>query len=376
MRILLNTKPLVLSDKTGVGYYVFNLYQELLKLGVDVTPTLDTGSQVFVNFLSKISFYLRRLFPNWPPGIVKRAGDLFIGRLSKGNMAEPAYDIYHETSLDFMPENGFKRVLNLYDLSFLSCPEFLVEDFARYASENVTRNVLSADRIIVNTEFIKGEALHLLKVPEWKIDVIALAPSSIYHQADEYRVKPECITRLTKKDYILYVGTVEPRKNLKILIRAFKEIKERYDVSLIITGRFGWLYDDIVNYPEELGIRNDVIFTGYVDEETLRYLYNHASVFVYPSLYEGFGLPPLESMACGVPVIISDIPPLREVAGDAAIAFNPEDHEELAAMIDRVLSSESLRSDMMQRGFEKVNEYSWSKVAALTIETYKRAMES
>ncbi|GAB4419842.1 MAG: glycosyltransferase family 1 protein [Thermodesulfovibrionales bacterium] len=300
---------------------------------------------------------------------------MLIGLL-KSESGNTSYDIYHETSLAQMPEFAGKKIMNLYDLSFLSCPEFLVKDFAHYARENVKRNVLFADRIIVNTGFIKGEALNFLRIPEEKIDVIPLAPSSIYCLIGEYKAKPRKITKLTKKDYILYVGTVEPRKNLKILIRAFKEIRERYDTSLVIAGRLGWLYDDIVKYPEELGIREDVIFTGYVDEESLLYLYNHASVFVYPSLYEGFGLPPLEAMACGTPVIISEIPPLKEVAGDAAIAFNPKDHEELAGKIETVISSDTLRSDMIQRGFERVKGYSWSKTAALTIETYKRAIES
>lgn len=375
MRVLFNTKPLVLSDKTGVGYYVLRLYQELQCTEVDVIPTFDTGSETLVNSLSRVSSYLRKIFPNWPPAFIKGIGDFLIGSFLGGAVKKTVYDIYHETSLDIMPETTAKKVLNVYDLSFLSCPEFLVKEFVDLASNNVEKNSLMADRIIVNTEFIKEEVINLLNIPDWKIDVIPLAPASAYYFMDGFASRPSNVKRFTEKEYLLYVGTVEPRKNLKILIRAFREIRTKYDLSLIIAGRLGWLYNDIISYPEELGIKDDVVFTGYVDEATIFNLYNHAMVFVYPSLYEGFGLPPLEAMACGVPVIISDIPPLKEVAGDVAIAFNPEDHEELAAMIDRVLSSESLRSDMIQKGIQKAKEYSWEGTADLTIQTYKRALE-
>ncbi|MEW6002589.1 MAG: glycosyltransferase family 1 protein [Nitrospirota bacterium] len=375
MRVLLNTKPLVLSNRTGVGYYVFNLYRELLKSGIEVIPTLDTGSQRFLNSLSRLSSRLRILFGKWYPPIVKNVGDTLIGHLFKRETAS-SYDLYHETSLDLLPEMNITKVCNLYDLSFVSCPDYLTEDFAHYAKNNVIKNVQMVKRIMVNSQFIKDEATDFLKIPDEKIDIIPLAPSSFYRQLGKGHPKPEEVTRFTEKDYLLYVGTVEPRKNLKTLIRAFKYLRERYDLSLIIAGALGWLYDDIISYPEELGIKGDVIFTRYVDEKLLLSLYNHASIFIYPSLYEGFGLPPLEAMACGVPIIISDIQPLRELTGDAALAFDPKEAEGLMDLIDKLISSESLRSEMIQRGLRKVREYSWENVAALTIQTYRRAIET
>lgn len=376
MRVLLNTKPFVLSEKTGVGYYVYNLYQELLKCDLEVIPTFGNSSKSFVNSMSKVSSYLRRFFPGWPPAFLRDLGDLFVGRLLRGKMNEPVYDIYHETSLDVMPEIKAKKVLNIYDLSFITCPEFLVKDFAESARANITKNALLADRIIVNTEFIKAEVINILGIPEGKIDVIPLAPKGLYCLRNKSNSLPPPVKRFTKKDYMLYVGTVEPRKNLKTLIRAFKDIRGKYDISLIIAGRLGWLYDDIVRYPDSLGIKDDVIFTRYVDEETILYLYNYASAFIYPSLYEGFGLPPLEAMSCRIPVIVSDIPPLREVVADAALSFNPHDHGELAVAIERVLSSETLRFELIQKGIKRVEEHSWGKVALSTIKTYTRVMES
>jgi glycosyltransferase involved in cell wall biosynthesis len=145
-------------------------------------------------------------------------------------------------------------------------------------------------------------------------------------------------------------------------------------VALVLAGGKGWLCDDILEIPRRLGIGDDVIFTGYVTEEELLYLYNSASAVVYPSLYEGFGLPVVEAMACGAPLIISDIPSLKEVAEDAALSFQPDDHEALASLLERVLWSESLRDDLRQRGLRRAADYSWERVAAMTIAAYRRAL--
>lgn len=374
MRVLLNTKPLVLFDKSGVGYYTLNIYRELLKSGVDIVPTLDTKSQTLINSLSKVSSQLRSALGKWYPSFIIRIGDALIGSLSRKEEAKVPFDIYHETSLDPLPEISAKIVCNLYDLSFLRFPHFFIKEFAQYVSANVKKNVLSAERIIVNTEFIKNEAMELLQIPGEKIDVIPLAPAALYHRTERRASGTNQSGRFTNRDYILYVGTVEPRKNLKVLIRAFKDIKAKHDLSLIIAGKLGWLYDDIIAYPETLGIKDYVIFTDYVDEKTILDLYNHALVFVYPSVYEGFGMPVLEAMSCGTPVIISGIPPLTEVAKDAALAFNPEDSKELAGVMDKVISSEALRSEMSQKGLKRASEYSWKKAADMTVETYSRAL--
>jgi glycosyltransferase involved in cell wall biosynthesis len=373
MRVLFNTKPLTLYGKTGVGYYVFNLYRELLKSGIDVVPTLDDRSRALVNFLSRASSLIRMRIAKWYPSFVSDIGNSLIRTLSQKE-DRSHFDIYHETSIDPLPGVSAVTVCNLYDLSFMSCPEYLTKDFLDYASEHVTKNVSAVRRIIVNTQFIKNEAVHFLNVPEEKIDVIPLAPSTRC-KVGEIAPHTAGVRRFTEKDYLLYVGTIEPRKNLKTLIKAFYDVRRKYDLVLIIAGRLGWLSDEIISYPEELGIKEAVIFTHYVDEKTLFSLYKGASVFVYPSLYEGFGLPPLEAMACGIPVIISDIPPLREISGNSAVIFNPGDYEDLAYKINTVLSSGALISELREKGLRKAAEYSWENVAALTIQTYAKALE-
>lgn len=372
MRVLFNTKPFVLYQKTGVGYYVFHLYNQLLRSGIDIVPTVSVSSQNMLNLLSRISSYLRNRAGRWYPPFIKDIGDALIKALHKKDDPLPV-DIYHETSLDTLPRTDSAIVYNIYDLSFLRCPQFLIKEFAEYAERNVRANIMNARRIIVNTVFIKNEVMDLLGIPEDRIDVIPLAPAAVSYKVEDHKSNKS--GRFIDKPYILYVGTVEPRKNLKTLIRAFKEIRTEYDIALIIAGGLGWLYDDIIQYPEELGIKDEVFFTGYVNERKLLNLYNHARVFVYPSLYEGFGLPPLEAMALGIPVVVSDIPPLREVTGDAALLINPEDYADLADKIKVILSSGSLRGILIEKGIEKVREYTWQKVADLTIKTYKRALE-
>jgi len=364
------------SNKAGIGSYVFNLYNELLKAGIDVVPTLSETSFSLVSSIGSVSSRLRATFGKFYPPFVRRVGDAVYRYLYQKDTGASAYDLYHETNLELMPAIHTRSVCNIFDLSFEHFPGFFLEGFAERAGTIASANAAAAERIIVNTRFVKEEVREMLKVSDVKIDVIPLAASDFYSEGRDSSVRPETVKKFTEKDYILYVGTVEPRKNLKTLIRAYKDLRAKCDVALVIAGGLGWLYDDIVAYPGKLGLKKDVIFTNYIDDETLRSLYDHASVFVYPSFYEGFGIPPLEAMTCGVPAVISDIPPLREIAGDAALFFQPADHEELAHEVGRLLSLESLRTEMKQRGLQKAKEYSWRRVAAETIRTYKQALSS
>jgi glycosyltransferase involved in cell wall biosynthesis len=374
VRVLLNTKLLMCSNRAGIGFYVDNLYKELRKAGVDVVPTLEDGSISLVRSIGGLSSRMRSVFGKFYPPFIRQAGDAVYRYFHKKEASVTRYDLYHETSLDPMPEVGSRSVCNVYDLSFIRFPELFVEGFAKTATENLRKTASVSERVIVNTRFIGDEAVDILNIPPEKLDVIPLAAAWSSRAPEEGLPAPARVKRITGKEYLLYAGTVEPRKNLKTLIRAYKDVRSEYDTALVIAGGLGWLYDDIVSYPEKLGIGRDVIFTDYVDSETLLSLYQYASVFVYPSLYEGFGMPPLEAMACGLPVILSDIPTLREVSGDAAIYFSPLDHDALAHAIGRVLSSVSLRAELKLKGLRKAAEYSWQKVAAETIRTYEKAI--
>jgi glycosyltransferase involved in cell wall biosynthesis len=170
-------------------------------------------------------------------------------------------------------------------------------------------------------------------------------------------------------DYALFVGTLQPRKNLIRLIEAFSNFRFPIsDFRLVIAGKKGWLYQEIFRWVEELGLEKKVVFTGYVPEGDLPVLLSGARLFVFPSLYEGFGLPVLEAMACGTPVVCSNASSLPEVAGDAAVLVDPQDVEGLAAAMERVLGDEELRAELIVRGFEQARKFSWERCARETLD--------
>lgn len=374
MRVLLNTRPL-LFVKTGIGYYVSNLYRELCRSAeVQLVPTIGPSAARRLRFMSGLSGKLRTLLGKGVLKVSVPAGDFLIARAENSGAPPPA-DLYHETNYDPIPAGPWKTVANVYDLSFVLYPRLLPEAVLLKCRANLG-NVAAADRIIVNTSSVKVEAESLLGIDGSRIDVIPLAPSSNYHAVPDRKAARRRVGKYTRRDFVLCVGTIEPRKNIPVLLRAFGIVRERRPLALVIAGGRGWHYDDILEMPRRLGLGDDVVFTGYVNEQNLLDLYNCASAVVYPSLYEGFGLPVVEAMACGAPLIISDIPSLREVAGDAALAFPPDDHEALAALLERVLRSDSVRRDLSEKALRRAAGYSWERVAALTVATYRKALGS
>ncbi len=168
------------------------------------------------------------------------------------------------------------------------------------------------------------------------------------------------------KPYILFVGTLQPRKNIVRLIEAFSKIKDK-TVKLIVVGKKGWLWEEIIQAPEKFGVLERVKFLDFVKDEDLPGLYKNALCFVLPSLYEGFGLPVLEAMKYGCPVLVSNVSSLPEVGGDAAVYFNPQNTDEITQQLDKVLSDEELRKEMVKKGYNQVKQFSWEKAASETL---------
>jgi glycosyltransferase involved in cell wall biosynthesis len=176
------------------------------------------------------------------------------------------------------------------------------------------------------------------------------------------------------RPFVLFVGTLEPRKNLPLLLEAFGILRQRVDAQLIIVGARGWLDEPIFDAHERSGVGDAAHFVGSLGEEDLAVLYSHAGVFVLPSLYEGFGLPVLEAMACGAPVVSSNAGPLPEVAGDAALLLKPEDAHAWASAMLEVLVSPRLAADLRARGFARAGSFSWDRTALATRDVYREAL--
>lgn len=169
-------------------------------------------------------------------------------------------------------------------------------------------------------------------------------------------------------DYILYVGTLQPRKNIVKLVEAFSKITSKHpNIKLLVVGKKGWLYEEILDAPKKFNVESDVKFLDFVKDEEMPTLYKNALCFVLPSLYEGFGLPVLEAMKYGCPVLLSNVSSLPEAGGEAAVYFDPENVNDIAAKIDRVISDPKLRTSMSQKGLNQVKKFSWEKTARETL---------
>jgi glycosyltransferase involved in cell wall biosynthesis len=223
-----------------------------------------------------------------------------------------------------------------------------------------------ARKIITSSENSKNDIIELLKVKAEKIEVVPLAADGIYKLADNKEELKEILEkyRLPEK-YILNVGTIEPRKNILNLIKGYGRLyhEKKIAAKLVIVGKKGWLYDTIFTAATDLKIADQVVFAGYVPDEIMPFLYSGADCLVYPSFYEGFGLPVIEAMACGCPVITSNTSSLPEVAGDAAILVDPHSDTEIADAIYKILNDDNLRNNLIEKGLKRSKKFSWQITA-------------
>lgn len=279
-------------------------------------------------------------------------------------------------SPDFIPplRGPFGSVITVHDLAFLLYPNLLTREAARYYGQ-IDAAVRRADHIVAVSESTKADVVRLLGVPEEKITVIYEAAKPIFRPLDPAVARHRVQAAFGLADpFLLAVGTVEPRKNLTTLFRALRVLGDRRGTRppLAVVGSPGWLFEETLQVVSELGLEDQVRFLGRLPDEDLLLLYNAAQVHVYPSLYEGFGLPPLEAMACGTPTVTSNVSSLPEVVGDAALLVDPRDPEALAEALWRAYGDEDLRRHLRERGLERAGVFSWVKAARETLAVYRR----
>ncbi|MCW5881663.1 MAG: glycosyltransferase family 4 protein [Anaerolineae bacterium] len=279
-----------------------------------------------------------------------------------------------------------RSVVTVHDLAFLRFPHFLTHDSARYYGQ-IDAAMRKTDHVIAVSEATKQDLVLLLGVNANKITVIHEAADPSFHviRGDaalaEMRHKYEL-----PGPYILFVSTIEPRKNLPTLLQVFHDLRDmevmegsegrgadvRVPLNLVIVGKRGWLDEDVFRVADELGLGDRARFLGRVPQEDLLRLYNGAAVFVQPSFYEGFGLPPLEALWCGAPVIVSDAASLPEVVGDAGLKVPPLDQALWAEALRLVLQNPDRRTGMVRRGLEQARRFSLDRMARETLEVYHK----
>lgn len=291
-------------------------------------------------------------------------------KLKSMNQLDIVHDTYEIGPLSIkMP---FKRIITVHDLSPFLFPNTFSSSNVLFHKIFFSKTLRSVDKIITVSESTKYDLVTYFNVPEDRIKVIFNGVDTKFRSLRENDVNEFLKKYNINFPFILYVGTLEPRKNLPTLIKAYYQLKKKnINHKLVIAGRKGWKYQKIFETIDKLNLKDDIIFTGYVPENDLPALYNAADLFVYPSIYEGFGLPPLEAMACGTPVITSNTSSLPEVVGDAGIMVDPLDINELAHSMHEVLTNSALKIDLRKKGLERAKMFNWEKCGRETLEVYE-----
>ena len=285
-------------------------------------------------------------------------------------------ELFH--SPDFIPpfRSRDRSVITIHDLAFLIYPHFVTKEGARYYGQ-IDRAVRHADQIVAVSESTKLDLINLLGCAESKISVIYEAADPLYQPivrdlACQYVQRQYGLD----EDFILFVSTIEPRKNITGLLRAYRRLRDDYRLphALVLAGAPGWLYEEVFELVEMLHLAEHCRFLGRVDSPGLLNLYNAATCLVHPAFYEGFGLTPLEAMACGTPVIVSKTSSMPEVVGDAALMVDPRNDEEIAVAMWRVLSNSTLRDELSAKGLQRAKAFSWQRAAEQTMAVYRKAV--
>jgi glycosyltransferase involved in cell wall biosynthesis len=283
-------------------------------------------------------------------------------------------DLLH--SPDFIPPafGASRMVITVHDLNFFFFPQFLTTDSLRYYADQIEWAVTRADHVLADSHRTRADLIELLNLPPTKVTAVHLAADERFRPVSDL---PELRRYGLSPGYILFVGTLEPRKNIPTLLHAYRSMLDRgaAEVPLVLVGKRGWLADEIFDTLDVLRLHSVRILDDVVGLNSLIQLYNGAGLLVIPSFYEGFGLPVLEAMACQVPVIAADRGSLPEVVGDAGLLINPEDPDELAAAIERLLNDELLRSGLIEKGRLQAARFSWEKCARQTLQVFHQVLQ-
>jgi glycosyltransferase involved in cell wall biosynthesis len=363
MRIGLDGIPLA-SRKTGIGHYTLELARALAKLAPHDQFELLSPVR-FISSLEHSPTNLRQV------EAARRKFWFIVGLplyIRRNSLA-----LFHGTNYEVPWWNECPAILSIHDLSLLLHSETHQSHLVRRARYRLPLMARWATKIITASEFMKKEVSEHLKIDAEKIAVTPYAPRHNFRPLERSDTEQTRLRLGVEDVFILFVGTIEPRKNLITLLRAFSEILKNTDLrpQLVIAGQEGWLVGETLNYVHSEGLSERIKFTGYITDAELRALYSSCAVFVYPSLYEGFGLPPLEAMACGAPVITSDVPSLRETVGEAALLVAPTDAQKLAGGIVDMLRDEEQKTYFSQVGLERASQFTWERTAHLTMEVYR-----
>lgn len=304
-------------------------------------------------------------------------GENRVKRIIGENLQLPKYlkknraDIYHSPSYVLPFQIKTPSVLTIHDVITFDYPKLCQWESVLYFRTVLPRSVKQAKKIIAVSHTVKQDIIRRFKVDEAKIAVI-------YHGvAPEFKPTPNRNKMLERhgipQKYILFIGNIEPKKNLERLLRAFSQLVKKYNIphKLVLAGKKGWKYASLFKEVKHQGLSHKVIFTGYFPAKELPVLYSNADLFMFPSLYEGFGIPPLEAMACGTPVVVSNKGALPEITGGLCPQVDPYNEDDIAVKMYRLLTDPKLRQQTIQNSKEWAKQFTWEKTAHQTLQVYQ-----
>ena len=280
-------------------------------------------------------------------------------------------DLFHALDFALPPvQRGLPTLLTVHDLSFVRDPESAAPALRRFLEQVVPRSIRRASHVLADSASTRDDILQLYPVPANKVEVLYPGVDARFRRIDD-TAPVRARYQLGEASFILSVSTLQPRKNYVRMVQAFARLPHP-DLRLVIAGGRGWLYEDIFSEVRRLGLENRVHFLGFVKDSDLPALFSAARAFAYPSLYEGFGLPILEAMACGTPVLTSSVSCLPEIAGGAALLVSPLDVDAIAAGLNRLLTDSRLRSELISSGHARAAKFTWDSSARQLVSIYER----
>lgn len=383
-KIALDGDLLFQKEKTGIGRHATEIISELVK---------NTQYEFYINYNWNMD--LLRIGRKTEKEIIKKFEQYnvhfvksplwkcLLKKALKGKV-EISYSFLFQNQVDISqffnyyipPDTRSKNVTIVHDMAYLSCPEYVSDDNKHWLKQILKNSCERANCVAVSSDFTKRELIHFLGIDSRKIAVIYSGIDKVeYLRAGNSKLDSQWLNEKgINEPYILYVGTIEQRKNISKIVSAFEKIQNYTNekIQLVLVGKNGWGADTIIEQIESSPYKDYIVLMGYVTEVEKKRLYHNASVFVFPSNYEGFGIPVLEAMASGIPVVTSNVASIPEVVGDAALMVDPDDTEALYAAIKELLYNEDKRQYQIEKGYRQVEKFSWKNVADCLIEIYKK----
>ena len=370
MNIGIDVSPAI-NQKAGIARYTYQLVSSLLELD-------KSNDYVLYAFSSKpeqdvFKSERAQFRPHkWQPQLLKTYFLLLrLLNLSADSFTKEA-DIVHSTDFVLPVSKNKPSIITIHDLAFRRFPSFYTFKNRTYMNSMAKFSAKRADKIITYSDSTKKDVIKFLSIDEKKISVIPLGVEDKFKPASEEEIKKIKADLGLPDNYIITLGTLQPRKNLEALIDAFARLKKDKAIphKLVIVGEKGWNNEKLLTKLAGLDIAEDIVLTGFIEDNQLPSLYSGATALVYPSLYEGFGLPVLEAMACGVPVACSNTSSLPEIAGEAALLFDPTDVDQIYSSIQKLLLDEKLRKTLGEAGIKRARQFTWEKTAKQTLSLY------